>query len=67
VDPVRARARLASTRVVFVQGRTDPYRSTEGDRAATARLAAWGVEPRFVEHPGGHRIDPDWLERLVEP
>jgi predicted esterase len=65
VDADRARARLASTRVVPVQGRTDPHRSAEGDRAAAQRLAEWGVAAEWVEHPGGHRIESDLLERLV--
>ncbi|MBT8335948.1 MAG: serine hydrolase family protein [Gemmatimonadetes bacterium] len=67
VEPARARARLTSTRVVTVHGRTDRHRSPEGDRAAAERIAEWGVEPELVEHPGGHRIDPTCLERMVAP
>ena len=58
LDPARAAERLATTRLVLVEGRTDPHRSAAAGAAERTRLQGWGLSPEWLEHPGGHRIDP---------
>lgn len=64
LDGTRARERLADTRLVLVEGRTDPHRNASAREAESERLEGWGITPERWEHPGGHRIDADLLARV---
>ena len=64
LDPVRAAERFALTRLVLVEGRTDPHRSPSARAEERERLLGWGITPEWIEHPGAHRIDPSVFARL---
>jgi predicted esterase len=64
LDAVRAADRLAQTRLILVDGRTDPHRNAEARAAERDRLHDWGLSPEWLEHPGGHRIEPSVFAQL---
>lgn len=64
LDPEKAPARLADTRLILVEGRADPHRNPRAREAERERLHRWGVTPEWMEHPGGHQIDPELLAVL---
>lgn len=64
LDPERAADRLAQTRLVLVEGRADPHKNPAARAAERERLLEWGVRAEWIEHAGGHRIDPSVFDRL---
>lgn len=64
LEEEKAPRRLGGTRLVRVHGAADRH-DGEAARARDAeRLAGWGLSTQVLEHPGGHRIDPDLLGGL---
>lgn len=64
LDEERASRRLGGTRLVRVHGATDSHHGAAARAGDAERLAGWGLSAQVLEHPGGHRIDPDFLGGL---
>lgn len=65
VDMQRAGDRLRQTRIRLVVGRHDELVTTGIVPGQIARLQAAGLSAELREFDGGHEIDPDALEHLV--
>lgn len=65
LDAERARARLGDTRMVFVQGRADPFRREDLEREHEERVQGLGLEAETRWCEGGHELDDEVLEELI--
>lgn len=65
LDEQQARSRLAALDLVMVRGAGDATRRPGEEAKDEARLRAWGVEARILDHPGGHRVEEEALLRLA--
>lgn len=66
LDPVAARERLSGVDLVFAFGDRDPMATGETRRRAEDWLDRHGLEARFVEYRGGHRVEPEALRLLLD-
>ncbi len=58
--------RLHGVHVVLAVGTDDEFRSDAALGRHRAWLEAGGVRCRLLEYPGGHRVEPKGLARLVD-
>jgi predicted esterase len=66
IDPAgAAHKRLASTELYMVLGRSDDLLDAAQIRGQRDALQKAGIQCRFIEYDGGHRLDTGTLQRLV--
>lgn len=66
LDPDAARGRLSGVDLVFAFGDQDRMASRDTRRRAEEWLDRHGLEARFVEYQGGHRVEPAALRLLLD-
>ena len=67
VDLAQAKAKLETTRIEFVRGRSDAYHTAEWLERDRARLVGAGLACTTLEFDGGHELLPEVLAGLVGP
>ena len=67
LNPPPPRERLQQLDLTLVVGTDDEYISEARVAAEKARLDTHGIPHRTIRYDGGHRIDADVLERVMQP